>query len=259
MSTSPEHLAHCQNCGSALAGPYCAHCGQRNVRARLDTRSSLREGIEHALALDSALGRTLRRAAWDPGGLADEYAAGHRARYVNPFKLCLAAVALYFLFNRLVGFDPMSTVGFRVQVAEGQQALADEVHALVGGHLSNLMFVVLPLLALALRTLFRSRGRNYAECVAFVLFLKAQGYLYQCVFSAWALREPELALQLRFLFLYAWMAWGSARFFGTGLWSTLWRTAVAFLAFALSTALLVGLVALPIAYWKSGAPLGGAG
>ncbi|RMH00541.1 MAG: DUF3667 domain-containing protein [Deltaproteobacteria bacterium] len=85
----------CANCGTSLAGRFCAACGQRaDPPERLG--AFLREWAEEAFGLDGRLARTLGLLFFAPGRLSADYLAGRRARYVGPVRLFLGTnLAVY--------------------------------------------------------------------------------------------------------------------------------------------------------------------
>jgi hypothetical protein len=89
----------CANCGAQLAGAYCAACGQRHephVHTMTHFASEAFESITHA---DSRLWRTLAYLLTRPGRLTQEFFAGHRVRYLPPFRLYLVVSVLFFLIS----------------------------------------------------------------------------------------------------------------------------------------------------------------
>ena len=98
--------ASCLNCDAPLAGPYCAHCGQR-ATPRVPTLLELvRDAIGDLLEVDSRVWRTLVPLLSRPGVVTREYLAGRRARYLPPFRLYLVMSVIFFV----VAFaDPSAT------------------------------------------------------------------------------------------------------------------------------------------------------
>jgi len=97
-ATTAEQLsdAHCANCDSRLAGPYCHACGQRDTDHLASVREFLAHLAEVAVGYDSRLLRTARALFTRPGELTAEYVAGRRARYASPLPTYLLAAALLF-------------------------------------------------------------------------------------------------------------------------------------------------------------------
>lgn len=218
---SPDPLDACLNCGTDLTGPYCPQCGQRNTAPRLTVRDAAADLVQHFLQVDSGLGRTLIGLTRNPGRVAREYVFGMRARYVNPFKYCLTITALYFIWNSWIGFDVTGTVPvpeLAPDAPERVRALAGFAPAMVETvreHLDNVVFLALPIFALALRGLFRRAGFNFAENYAFLLFVTGHTYLIGMAFSVLGLAVPALSFALRVAFRFAFFAYGAVVFYDT--------------------------------------------
>ena len=97
-----ENRNYCRNCGEALAGQYCSHCGQREGRGDLSFGEVAGELLQDILNWDSRFWRTLVPLMFRPGFLTAEYIAGRRARYVPPFRLYLIVSFVLFLVVSLL-------------------------------------------------------------------------------------------------------------------------------------------------------------
>jgi Protein of unknown function (DUF3667) len=93
----------CRNCDAALAGPFCAECGQRH-HEHLDPslREIAHEAGEELLHLDGKLLDTLRLLLTAPGRLTREFLEGRRARYLSPLRLYLTCSVVFFFVMALV-------------------------------------------------------------------------------------------------------------------------------------------------------------
>lgn len=218
---SPEYLDACLNCGTDLTGPYCPQCGQRNTAPRLVARDVAADLVHHFLQFDSGLGRTLVGLTRNPGKVAREYVFGMRRRYVNPFKYCFTITALFFVWNAWIGFDLTGSVPMPelpADAPERARAIAHFAPAMietVKTHLNNVVFLALPLFALALSGLFRRAGFNFAENYAFLLFVTGHTYLIGMLFSILGLAVPALSFVVRLVFRFAFFAYGAVVFFDT--------------------------------------------
>ena len=103
MTVPPDASGEsCRNCGAAVAGVYCANCGQE-TRIELPTfRAFMREAAGRYVALDGRLWRTLYALIARPGFLTLEYFAGRRRRYIRPARLFLVTSILLFAVIGLV-------------------------------------------------------------------------------------------------------------------------------------------------------------
>ena len=98
MSDHPRPPAHthCENCGTPLSGPYCPHCGQRDLDLHRSLRHLGHEVLESFLHFDAKWFRGLVDLLFRPGFLTTEYIAGRRTRHIPPFRLYLFTSLVYF-------------------------------------------------------------------------------------------------------------------------------------------------------------------
>ncbi len=98
----PDHgeeaaVAHgaCLNCGTALAGSHCHHCGQKAHVHR--TLAAYGHDLLHSVFhFEGKIWKTLPMLAFRPGELTRRYIHGERAKFVSPLALFLFAVFLMF-------------------------------------------------------------------------------------------------------------------------------------------------------------------
>ncbi len=242
----------CPNCSSIVegesAGRFCGTCGQDNGRLRLEARGVLLDVLQNFVGWNSALVNTMRGLLTAPGQMVVEYVEGKRRRYVNPAKFCLLSSALWYLAMNLGGLDALSASGIRMTAtlaSEEDKALTAALSAFIGRNLELLQYLSLPLLATYLRFTFRRAGRNFAECLVFVLYLFGLRYLASIPAIPFGAVWPDAPASFRVLFGTIWMTWAASRFFGTTLWGSLWRVMISFVLHLLSTLVLFGLVAIP--------------
>ncbi len=93
----------CANCGAQLAGEYCAACGQRHEPHVHTVGHFIGEAFESISHADSRLWRTLWLLFSRPGFLTREFFAGHRARYLPPFRLYLVLSVILVLLTTVGG------------------------------------------------------------------------------------------------------------------------------------------------------------
>lgn len=119
-----EAAAHaaCANCGTALAGEYCHHCGQYAHNPLTSFRHAVEDVFESFWHLDGRIFRTLRE-LFVPGRVARSYLAGHRVRYIPPLRLFVILSLLTFFVGRLVlhaDVSPIRTDGVERGFAQAQ-------------------------------------------------------------------------------------------------------------------------------------------
>jgi len=86
----------CRNCGEALIGEFCHHCGQEDLPLHPSLRQLASELLGEFFSFDSRLLRTLRPLLARPGALTQAYLAGRRIRFVSPLKTYLIAALIFF-------------------------------------------------------------------------------------------------------------------------------------------------------------------
>jgi hypothetical protein len=89
-------LIHCENCGTLLAGRFCAQCGQPAVDYRRSFRHVIVDVLDSFLNWDSKFLATIGYLLSRPWKLTNEFLAGHRVRYLNPLRLYLLVSVLFF-------------------------------------------------------------------------------------------------------------------------------------------------------------------
>jgi Protein of unknown function (DUF3667) len=95
ISPEPTH-GDCANCGAALAGPFCAQCGQSAEALKRPVWEFIEHTLEVLLDFDTRGLRTIKL-LFKPGEMTTQYLAGHRARFVPPVRLYILVSLLFFL------------------------------------------------------------------------------------------------------------------------------------------------------------------
>ncbi len=203
----------CLNCGTQLAGPYCAQCGQHEVDPDLTLREFLGETTQELAHWEGKVPQTLKTLFLEPGRLTLDFFAGRRARWLTPLRLYLICSVAYFLSVALaervshrIGrqLDDMTIRNSdgskslrpdaRQQIAEGLPArffgIEKVEHALVNGEkfqrasdtaYSKSIFVLLPFFALLTNVAWRRRMPRYPSHLYFAL------HIYAAWFGAFAI------------------------------------------------------------------------
>ena len=93
--------AVCASCGAALRGKFCSECGEERLDFhQLTARHFLTHTLHEVFELDGKIWRTLRTLFLRPAFLAQEFCAGRRRPYVNPFRLLITAAIVYAIATR---------------------------------------------------------------------------------------------------------------------------------------------------------------
>jgi len=100
----------CLNCGFSLGrfDRFCARCGQKNSKRKLNLTDLTQEFLSSLFAYDSRVQHTFKAIFTSPGKIAKEYIAGKRVKYVNPFRfLIFIAVTFFLLVSWLIPYEDM--------------------------------------------------------------------------------------------------------------------------------------------------------
>src|SRR5262249_14071948 len=90
-------LTHCENCGAALTGRYCAQCGQAAVDYHRSFGSLLADAADAFFNFDERFLKTFGLLLIKPWRLTIEFVEGKRARHVHPLRVYLIASVTFFL------------------------------------------------------------------------------------------------------------------------------------------------------------------
>ena len=119
------HDSTCANCGTALAGEYCHHCGQYAHNPLTSFKHAVEDVFESFWHLDGRIFRTLRD-LFVPGRVALNYLAGHRVRYIPPLRLFVILSLLTFFVGKLVlHVEPAFNMGGEALSFETDRSVAD--------------------------------------------------------------------------------------------------------------------------------------
>lgn len=125
--------ARCLNCGTALVGSHCHHCGQKSHvhRSFVGIGHDLLHAILH---FDGKLWNTLPLLVWRPGDLTRRYIHGERASFISPLALFLFAVFLTYAVLASVG---AGTSGFDAMSEAQQQETINGARSAMRASLAN--------------------------------------------------------------------------------------------------------------------------
>ncbi len=102
----------CANCGTSLAGRYCAQCGQDSHTHRLPARALLADAADQLLSIDGRVLRTLWLLVCAPGELTREYIAGRHQPYVPSLRLYLFITVAFFVALSMLGIAILQLVPY---------------------------------------------------------------------------------------------------------------------------------------------------
>ena len=227
----------CANCGAALTGPYCATCGQKARATNPSVHDFVHEIVEELVHFDGKIFRSLWLLFARPGFLTQETFVGRRASYVSPFRLYLLFSVLFFaafalaptliqLTYRPDDAEKLDPATIAQRVAEIRAAANDAINH----WLPRAMFVLMPIFAALVMLVQPRKGLNYPQHLYFAMHVHAVAFFVAALVAlANIVVVPFLSkavIVAGLVFVVAHSALALQTAYGTGLWGTLWRTAV---------------------------------
>jgi hypothetical protein len=222
----------CNNCGARLVGPFCHHCGQKEIDDEWRSAAAIGRHLwDEIVSVDSKTVRTLA-ALLRPGFLSAEFVAGRRIRYLGPLKVYFLCAALFFLsapvlagftFERMLAREPGGELRALAEARMAATRMPRELFA--GRYDSNAktVYTLTPILSVLvmtvlLRALYAKRCDRFGPHAVFAIhyvaffYLAALGALYETVephpLIVLALTQGALAV---YLFAAARRVYGESR------------------------------------------------
>jgi hypothetical protein len=193
-SPIPPFTSACSNCGAALGGAFCSHCGQEHRHERLRVSDWMHDALETAASLDSRIWRTVAALTVRPGRMARDYVDGRRAPFVSPLRYAVATCALWFFAVALVNDEAATSAVWWIEY----------------GQLINLASV--PFMAAAYQLPFLGSRYNYAETLIFTLYATGHVFLWRAGLALTSLAGAPASVLLvadnvLYLVYTAWALW----------------------------------------------------
>lgn len=184
----------CLNCQSELSvdDNYCPNCGAHQFRNRLTTKEVFIELFDVIIIWNKDYFKTFFHLLVKPAITIRYYIEGGRKRYLNPLLYMLFSFFLYMLVLSFTGGEVIFIGGMKA-MTEGYntgytEALAEDesesdipqeaLNSTAIGNLDKiskiLFFIMLPILALSSRLIFKSSKLNYAEHLVINAFFLSQ-------------------------------------------------------------------------------------
>jgi len=263
----------CYNCETPLLGPWCHSCGQSATDFHRHAHHLIAEAFESFSHADGRFWRTVPRLLLHPSRLTRDYLAGKRAAQIPPLRLFLVTLLILFLAGGWVGRDTkllqlngMSPAQkaelskIKVDLGLGpawNQAAGDWLQVHLGRAIENPQ---------ALSDGMRERAHDFAFLLlpisAFILagiFMFRRGFVLfdHLIFSMHSLSFQGLLISTAMLGSMlvsgsAWLLWAAPVHlfvhmrgtYGTGVFGTLVRMLVLFLASVIGFAMLLAALVL---------------
>jgi hypothetical protein len=240
-----SHPMSCPNCGAERLGAFCHQCGQRQTDARLSISQVLQDALSNIFNLDGTVLQTIRGLTTNPGRLCHDYVAGQRARYVNPIKYCVTAIALMLIVMTLIGFEHMIPSFRPPELSERMVEVQQYAFTFVSKHLNLVIFLALPVYALVVRLLFHKAGYNLAEVHTLIFYVTGHLFLIGTVLMALAFVSPALRIAARLIIHLAYFSWAAIVFFRSKVFTGILKSVVATVVYLFVAGVIAMLISLP--------------
>ncbi|HPH85732.1 MAG TPA: DUF3667 domain-containing protein [Ferruginibacter sp.] len=171
---------NCKNCGHSFSGKFCNNCGEKVYTEKdKSVRHLFGEALHFVTHFEGNFFNTLKSIFTKPGQLSVDYCNGIRKKYFKPLSFFLLLVIIYLLFPVFEGLNMKlrfhETHGLYGKYAKAEvqrimaerhiteQQLADIFHH-AGERISKfLMFILIPIIAVASRLFAYKKRRPYYD------------------------------------------------------------------------------------------------
>jgi hypothetical protein len=184
-----DALPSCRNCASALTGPYCSACGQKDLDPH---EYAVGHFLHHALHdvthFDTKLFRSIVPLLAEPGRITADYLDGRRGPYMRPLQTFILLNLIFFLFAPRFGlfrYDlrmfengralfgviapaPLLTAA-KARTHLSDDAFRERFDSVLHAQRKALVIVMVVLFAIVVNAMFRDRKRYFVEHLIFAL------------------------------------------------------------------------------------------
>ncbi len=219
----------CQHCHKPLYGPICAYCGQK-ADLQLAVKPIVTDFITKTSELDFRFFRAVKALLTRPGDMIKEYLNGHRIIYPNPIKTLFIITTLYALI--------IITFNIRIDIGGSSNNAAS-----ITLFINYLIFAFLALSTFAFQWLFKKFGMNWAKSFIVLCFCWSGYLLIVIALALVSLALPAIKFEItRMVVAPIYLFWVCKFLFELTLWQALWRTLVFYIAYFLSSMLVMTLI-----------------
>jgi hypothetical protein len=149
----------CLNCGTALVGNFCSHCGQASNTSTITFKETFSQFLSSIFSLEGKLPFTIGALVKNPGKVFREYLAGKRASYYKPVPFFILLTAIYLIVQSLIGYDPLAGQ-FDAKVSEDAPELMKRIKTaarFMVEHINNILFLLVLSIGLLFKSFYRKR------------------------------------------------------------------------------------------------------
>lgn len=170
----------CLNCGKIVPATYCSSCGQAHESLDFSVKALLKTWWKKKRHHFEVFIFTSRELLIRPNVVLEEYWAGKKKKYYNPFNyFVLIGSVMTFLMLQFGNYDPEIAAQ---NVDNMYKAMGIEMPDNPGGmmamqwmqgHFNLVLMLTVPFYAMGVRFLFRKRGYKLGEMLILILYSMA--------------------------------------------------------------------------------------
>ncbi len=166
----------CPNCRKHNTDIYCSHCGLKKSEPERDYsfKYYVRKFVDEITDIESSkLYKTIIALFFRPGRIAADYLQGDKKKYINPAKIYLIVIVIYFLFNPTTQISESAPKDWQYlnDIYEQTQIISESSYDIfyidfmenVNLIREGLMIFNLFLFAILSKLLFRKQNRFFGE------------------------------------------------------------------------------------------------
>jgi hypothetical protein len=201
-------MKHCKNCGHAVQGLYCNHCGQRTDSERINFTFLSKEVFHFFTHLETGFVYTSLQMVIRPGLTFKNFIEGKRKKYQAPISYFLIWITIFvfflFLIEKIYGPDKViEYAGYFGPGSDSRMAISN---------LGIVLMFVIPFQALYLYLLVTKRLYNYFETMVATIYSLGTVILFQFVFAVCAtvyylIFSRSVSLQISDSFKIIYLIW----------------------------------------------------
>lgn len=165
----------CLNCGTLNDSKFCKECGQSMHTHRITMGHILHEITHYFTHADKGLIYIIREMFVRPGTVVEEYIAGKRKKYFNPYTfLLLCSTISAYIYYKIKYFSNIQIQQSPSKTGAEMNKLMMQTSALMEQYGKIVTLFMLPVLAAISLLFYTRREYNYAEHLTIQTFILAQ-------------------------------------------------------------------------------------
>jgi hypothetical protein len=165
----------CLNCGTENNSKFCKECGQSMHTHRLTVGHIMHEISHYFTHADKGLLYIIKEMFLRPGTVVEEYIAGKRKKYFNPYTyLLLCSTISAYIYYKIKYYSNIQIQQSPSKTGAEMNKLMMQTSALMEQYGKAITLLMLPVLAAISMLFYVRRNYNYAEHLTIQTFILAQ-------------------------------------------------------------------------------------